>query len=118
MATISELSRKLSITRKTAAKYFHEWMDKLLERVQEQMAAVKEELVEAVAVPSDGGSAAPESFIAYIPAPRGERCSVRSGRVWENDAGARRIRGNDQKDGKGETIRTQVAELMLCGNSS
>lgn len=118
MATISELSRKLSITRKTAAKYFHEWMDKLLERVQEQMAAVKEELVEALAMPSDGGSAAPESFIAYIPAPRGERCSVRSGWGWENGAGARRIRGNDQKDGKGETIRTQVAELMLCGNSS
>ena len=34
MATISELARKLSITRRTAAKYFHEWMDRLLEHVQ------------------------------------------------------------------------------------
>lgn len=110
MATISELARKLSITRKTAAKYFHEWIDKLMERVQEQMAAVKEELAEAVATPSDEGLAAPESFIAYIPAPRGERCSVRFGLAWENDAGAGRT---GRKDGKGE-----VTEMVLCGNSS
>lgn len=111
MATISELSRKLSITRKTAAKYFHKWMDKLLERVQEQMTAVKEELAEAVAVPSDEGSAAPESFIAYIPASSGERGSVRADRVWENGAGAGRTGGQ-------EKIRAGLMEMKLCGNSS
>lgn len=114
MATISELARKLSITRKTAAKYFHEWIDKLMERVQEQMAAVKEELAEAVATPSDEGLAAPESFIAYIPAPRGERCSVRFGLAWENDAGAGRT---GRKDGKGE-VTEMMMEMVLCGNSS
>lgn len=43
MATISELARKLSITRRTAAKYFYEWMDRLLERVPAQMAASEPE---------------------------------------------------------------------------
>ena len=114
MATISELARKLSITRKTAAKYFHEWIDKLMERVQKQMAAVKDELTEAVATPSDEALAAPESFIAYIPAPRGERRSVRFGQAWENNAGAGKTEG---KDGKGEATEMMM-EMVLCGNSS
>lgn len=78
------------------------------------MAAVKDELTEAVATPSDEALAAPESFIAYIPAPRGERRSVRFGQAWENNAGAGKTEG---KDGKGEATEMMM-EMVLCGNSS
>lgn len=81
MATISELARKLSITRRTAAKYFHEWMDRLLEHVPAQMAA-SEPVATARTVKSaktsEGGIASPASFIAFIPAPLGEHGSVHS----------------------------------------
>ena len=91
MATISELARKLSITRRTAAKYFHEWMDRLLERVQAQMAAsepVASARTAKDAMASDAGIAAPASFIAYIPAPWGEIGSVCAGRTGDNRASA------------------------------
>ena len=93
MATISELARKLSITRKTAAKYFHEWMDRLLDRVQAQMAAsepVASARTAKAAKTSEGGIAAPASFIASIPAPWGELCSVCAGRTEDNRTGALR----------------------------
>lgn len=92
MATISELARKLSITRKTAAKYFHEWMDRLLDRVQAQMAAsepVASARTAKAAKTSEGGIAAPASFIASTPAPGGELGSVCAGQAKDNRAGAR-----------------------------
>ena len=93
MATISELARKLSITRRTAAKYFHEWMDRLLERVPAQMSAsepVASARTAKAAKTSDGGIAAPASFIASIPAPWGELGSVCAGRTGDNRADALR----------------------------
>lgn len=95
MATISELARKLSITRRTAAKYFHEWMDRLLDRVdrvQAQMAADENNAVVSArtAKVSDGGTASPASFIAYVPAPGGELGSACAGRTEDNRAGALR----------------------------
>ena len=92
MATISELARKLSITRRTAAKYFHEWMDRLLEHAPAQMDASEPEAsarTAKAAKTSDAGIAAPASFIAYIPAPWGELGSVCAGRAGGNRAGAR-----------------------------
>lgn len=92
LATISELARKLSITRRTAAKYFHEWMDRLLDRVPAQMAAsepVASARTAKAAKTSDAGIAAPASFIAYIPAPWGELGSVCAGRTEDNRVGAR-----------------------------
>lgn len=93
LATISELARKLSITRRTAAKYFHEWMDRLLDRVPAQMAAsepVASARTAKAAKTSDAGIAAPASFIAYIPAPWGELGSVCAGRTEDNRADALR----------------------------
>ena len=89
MATISELARKLSITRRTAAKYFHEWMDRLLEHAPAQMAASEPVASARTAMASDAGIAAPASFIAYIPAPWGELGSVCAGRTEDNRVGAR-----------------------------
>ncbi|WP_337436937.1 hypothetical protein, partial [Mitsuokella jalaludinii] len=90
MATISELARKLSITRRTAAKYFHEWMDRLLEHAPAQMAASEPVASARTAMASDAGIAAPASFIASIPAPWGELGSVCAGRTGDNRAGALR----------------------------
>ena len=93
MATISELARKLSITRRTAAKYFHEWMDRLLDCVPAQMAAsepVASARTDKAAKTSDAGIAASASFIAYVPAPGGELDSVCAGRTGNNRAGALR----------------------------
>lgn len=88
MATISELARKLSMTRRTAAKYFHEWMDRLLERVPAQMDASEPVASARTAMASDAGIAAPASFIAYVPAPGGELGSVCAGRSEDNRAHA------------------------------
>ena len=91
MATISELARKLSITRRTAAKYFHEWMDRLLEHAPAQMDAsepVASARTAKAAKTSDAGIAAPASFIAYVPAPRGELGSACAGQAKDTRASA------------------------------
>jgi len=88
---ISEFARKLSITRRTAAKYFHEWMDRLLEHAPAQMDASEPEAsarTAKAAKTSDAGIAAPASFIASIPAPWGELGSVCAGRTKDNRASA------------------------------
>ena len=78
-ATISEIARTLAMGRKTVAKYFHEWLTALRDKVVQQAKAM---LNASQAVRRPGPSCLPRllhpdaSFIASLPAPKGELCSA------------------------------------------